>query len=148
MNGKCLCCGAYYFQCETNCKKEFTKCCQNETVMIPNFDNYNVPEFLEVLLTDTEHKLHKNFREDIRQYNSASSFASFGAQQGTQFEGRGPYCFRIQGTTYHETSNLKPGGGHEVLDMPNYTLMTLDLLLKRGAKSQQIRNAINLYSKS
>ena len=42
-----------------------------------------------------------------RNYNSAFAFASFEANI-TPPSGRGPYCFRLQGRTYHHASNLHP----------------------------------------
>ncbi|KAF2353296.1 hypothetical protein FHG87_015951 [Trinorchestia longiramus] len=44
-------------------------------------------------------------RQNIRNYNSAFAFASFSASIKPP-PGRGPYCFRLQGQTYHYASNL------------------------------------------
>ena len=49
-----------------------------------------------------------NFREHIRQFNSSLAFASFGASiEAGCVRGRGPYNFRVQGITYHLSSNLQ-----------------------------------------
>jgi len=67
-----------------------------------------MPPLIQDLLTmNGDEKECKDFRENIRQYNSSLSFASFGAQQ-VEISNRGPYCFEIQGSIYHLTSNLKP----------------------------------------
>lgn len=47
----------------------------------------------------------KNFRENIRQYNNALSFVSFGAKV-TPPPGYGPYCFKIQEMVHHKVSSL------------------------------------------
>ncbi|KAF2347141.1 hypothetical protein FHG87_022104 [Trinorchestia longiramus] len=44
-------------------------------------------------------------RQNIKKYNSAFAFASFGVNI-RPLRGRGPYCFRLQGRTYHYASNL------------------------------------------
>ena len=108
MNNECLICKALYFKCEMTTKKVFTKCCSAGATTL-NFD-FTVPELVQNLLT-MKHQYSKHFRENIRQYNSALSFASFGAQTVQQGHGRGPYCFKIQGQIYHETQNLKPTAG-------------------------------------
>ncbi|KAF2345203.1 Hemocyanin N-terminal [Trinorchestia longiramus] len=46
-----------------------------------------------------------NFRQNIRNYNSAFAFASFSANIRHP-PGRGQYCFGLQGQTYHYASNL------------------------------------------
>ena len=51
-----------------------------------------------------------NFRNNIRNYNSAFAFASFGAN----VDGHGTYCFRIHGQTYHCTNTLYPNDGEEL----------------------------------
>ncbi|XP_065210885.1 uncharacterized protein LOC135840629 [Planococcus citri] len=43
---------------------------------------------------------------NIRQYNSALSFASCGAQIDT-LSGTGPYCYRIHGQIYHKTTHCQ-----------------------------------------
>ena len=53
-----------------------------------------------------------NFRNNIRNYNSAFAFASFGANVDLP-HGHGTYCFRIHGQTYHCTNTLYPNDGEE-----------------------------------
>ncbi|GFY40915.1 helitron_like_N domain-containing protein [Trichonephila inaurata madagascariensis] len=58
-------------------------------------------------LMDGSHDLSEHFKNNIRSYNSALSFASMGAQIVPP-AGRGAYCFRIHGQIYHRTSHLHP----------------------------------------
>ena len=52
----------------------------------------------------------RNFRENMRSYNSALAFASMGAQIDLP-PGFGPYCFRIHGQIYHRIGPLHPDPG-------------------------------------
>ena len=69
-------------------------------------DTHPYPRFMEELLTGLDSQ-SKNFRENIRSFNSALSFASMGAQIKPP-SGSGPYCFRIHGQIYHRASTLHP----------------------------------------
>lgn len=86
---------------------ECYNCCHNGKVDLPPLMPY--PEALRRLLMMEDAK-SKNFMENIRQYNSAMAFASFGAQMITP-PGRGPYCFKIHGQIYHCTGSLHPSHG-------------------------------------
>ena len=49
----------------------------------------------------------KNFRENIRSFNSALAFVSFGASVAAgSLTGKGPYRFKVQRIIYHLRSNL------------------------------------------
>ena len=81
MNIVCPHCGALRFQGEP------LNCCQSGKVsLVALQDNY----MKQILAEDG------NFRKNIRNYNSAFAFASFGSNI-TPPSGRGPYCFRLQG---------------------------------------------------
>lgn len=71
---------------------------------LPALEHY--PENIKQLFT-TDEEEGSNFRRNIRNYNSAFAFASFGAAMKYP-AGRGPYCFRLQGQTYHHASHLHP----------------------------------------
>ena len=98
MNVNCHHCGALRFQHES------FNCCHNGKVSLPNLREY--PEQLRRFFEGNDRE-RTNFREYIRNYNSAFAFASFGANI-SQPVGRGPYCFRIHGQTYHHVSSLHP----------------------------------------
>ena len=61
-------------------------------------------------LFDVNNAQARNFKANIRQYNSAFAFASFGAQL-SEPPGHGPYCFRIHGQIYHRAGTLHPTEG-------------------------------------
>ena len=66
------------------------------------------PELLMNLITG-KHAKSKSFIENIRRYNSMFSFTSLGAKQDMSVtDGRGPYCYRIQGQNYHRMGALLP----------------------------------------
>ncbi|KAF2369120.1 hypothetical protein FHG87_000128 [Trinorchestia longiramus] len=96
MDVRCQFCGALRFQ------REQLNCCHNGKVSLPPLQEYS--ENLR-LLFDAHGAEGSNFRQNIRNYNSAFTFASFGANIRPP-PGRGPYCFRLQGQTYHYGSNL------------------------------------------
>jgi len=99
MHELCEYCGALRFRRETR------NCCHNGKVQLPPLSPY--PEELNNLLCSGDEQ-SKNFQDNIRQYNSALSFASFGAQV-VYPPGRGPYTFRLHGQIYHRTGSLHPG---------------------------------------
>nr|XP_029713639.1 uncharacterized protein LOC115257822 [Aedes albopictus] len=59
---------------------------------------------------DTNNPERTHFRQCIRSYNSAVSFASLGAKIA-DVPGRGPYVFKVHGQTYHRTSHVQPPHG-------------------------------------
>lgn len=98
MDVTCGFCGAHRFE------KEKLNCCHNGKVMLPPLPDYPM-EFKELLTSNSEQSKH--FLGQIRQYNSAVSFASFGAKLVSP-PGRGPYVFRLQGQIYHRAGSLHP----------------------------------------
>jgi hypothetical protein len=98
MNITCNYCGALRF------RNEHFNCCHNGKVHLPPLQPY--PEVLKNLF-DGHDRDSISFLKNIRNYNCAFSFASFGVKLSLP-PGRGPYCFRIQGQTYHKTTTLHP----------------------------------------
>ncbi len=94
----CAFCEAYRFP------KERLNCCHDGKVLLSSLPTYP-PEMHELFTSNSA--LSKNFMENIRQYNSSVSFASFGAQLSTP-TGRGPYTFRLHGQIYHRIGSLHP----------------------------------------
>ena len=77
----------------------------NGKVVLPDLSPYP-PDLQELLLTSpTISALAKNFQQHIRQFNSAFSFASFGANIAAP-PGNGPPCFRICGQICHRSGTL------------------------------------------
>ena len=100
MNELCQYCESLRFP------NEQRNCCHNGKVSLTKY-----PESLkELLMGSTQDSI--NFRNNIRNYNSAFAFASFGANVDL-LHGHGTYCFRIHGQTYHCTNTLYPNDGEE-----------------------------------
>lgn len=95
-----------HFKCEKTTRGHFSLCCGNGKISLPGC---RLPNEIIDLFTGTKEE-SKPFRENIRQYNSAMSFISFGSQI-TLPSGYGPYCFKIHGDIYHRISSLYPSTG-------------------------------------
>ena len=104
MNVICGECGAKHFKEEKPQDKKFTQCCKKGRVILPR--PKECPEPLAKLMQN-DHPKTKRFMQKIRNYNSAHDFASMGAQISSP-PGRGPYCFRIHGQVYHQTTQVGP----------------------------------------
>lgn len=99
MDKICSFCNSLNFEDERTTNKIFKSCCHGGKVAINNRREF--PKYLKDLWTNTKNKDHKNFKKYIRSYNSAISFASFGAK--TNKHSSGPYCLKIHGQTYHHS---------------------------------------------
>ena len=108
MEIECQFCGSFNFLQERPKDGKFNNCCHKGKVLVHVQQEY--PQYLRQIISDPEHMHYRNFRDNIRSYNSALSFASMGAQIADP-TGHGPYCFRVHGQIYHRTSNLHPNGG-------------------------------------
>ena len=89
----------------------FSLCCSYGHVKAPPVSE--PPLLLRTLLSGNSSD-SRHFIQNIRAYNSAFAFASMtltGSQY--EFQGRGPYCFRINGQIYHTISQLLPEAGHD-----------------------------------
>ena len=110
---RCQECGALNFKLEEvgpENARHFKLCCQNGKLSeIPK------PPFPPMALA---HRLKskdvhsRHFRERIREYNSALSFVSFGANLNIP-PGHGPPVFRLHGSIYHASVALEPEPQHE-----------------------------------
>ena len=91
----CRHCNAAHFVSEeaSNMRNSFHDCCSHGIVHLEPLPA--MPDELRSLF-DRLHEKSKDFFERIRNYNSSFSFASFNANL-MDFEGPGPYCFKIQG---------------------------------------------------
>lgn len=105
----CMCqfCGSFNFKGERPRDGKFNSSCRKGKFKLPTLtDNDGIelkyPNELQQLIV-TNH----TFRDNIRSYNNAMSFASMGAKM-VDIPGRGPYVFKIQGHAYHVTSHIQP----------------------------------------
>src|SRR5258705_5676929 len=105
MNIICQFCCSRNFVAERPSDGKFTSCCRKGKLKLPRPMDVNgveqaYPDFLRNLLTSSA-----QFREHIRSYNSAVSFASLGAKiVDLPGRGLGGYVFKVHGQTYHRTS--------------------------------------------
>ena len=90
---------------------QFTSCCRQGDIHLEQFRD--PPDFLRDLLT-AENPRARDFRKDIRRYNSAFAFTSVDCIQTDRgARGYGPNCFQIHGALYHRTGPLKPMTGEQ-----------------------------------
>jgi hypothetical protein len=110
MDKKCIYCGALLWFDElykgTITNPTATMCCSRGTVALPPLNPTPV-EIKSFLKSDTD--IAKNFRKNIRAYNGAFCFTSFGAELDRDLLARGGvYTFRIHGAVYHRIGSLLP----------------------------------------
>ena len=126
---QCLHCCAFRFT------SELTNCCHNGKVSLPNLKPF--PSELKDLFSRKTAQ-SKNFVENIRKYDSAMAFASFGAKIATP-AGYGPYYFKIHESIYHQTGSLFPSTGQT----PSYSQLYIiegDEAVKDRIKTHQNQN--------
>ncbi|CAN0874968.1 ATP-dependent DNA helicase PIF1 [Linum grandiflorum] len=120
----CVCpnCGASFWSDEAlKCarRKEnptFSLCCQLGDVDLALLPE--TPALLERLLNVNGDTLSKHFRTNIRSYNAAFSWTSFGAKFDPRLlNSRGPYSLVLNGENYHYMGSLLPPEGQP----PRYT---------------------------
>jgi hypothetical protein len=121
MEDICQHCTAYRFLNETQ------NCCHNGKVQLPLYNDF--PHELRQLFLDRDHS-GRNFKDNIRQFNSAMAFASMGATLAPP-PGHGPYCFRIHGQIFHRSGDLHPSQG----EAPQYA----QLYIIEGDQAVQAR---------
>ena len=115
-DGKCSKCQALHFQ--TECVhvgpgpegKQYTTCCAHgRAAHIPR--PVDVPKELQELLKSP------SFCDNIRRYNAATGFVSFGDASGgtaaARIPGQGPPVYVLHGQVYHRISVLLPSGNKD-----------------------------------
>ena len=107
---ECYCkqCGSCNFageQIGSGKHAHFNICCRNGKVDIPTVPN--PPQVLQDLLVDNT-AAAKHFRSNVRAYNAALSFVSFGSDfdAADVLPGNGPPIFKIHGSIYHMSGRL------------------------------------------
>ncbi|PWA63861.1 hypothetical protein CTI12_AA347070 [Artemisia annua] len=90
--------------------EKYSLCCGRGKVKLG--DQVDQPPKLLMELINGEHPKSSMFIDNIRRYNSMFAFTSIGAKQDMSVtDGRGPYCYRIQGQNYHRMGTLLPENG-------------------------------------
>jgi hypothetical protein len=116
MDCVCLHCGAKFWRPEAlkptrrTGPLRFPTCCAHGNVILAPLTT-DPPHELWQLLSGTDSQ-SKEFRDNIRAYNSALSFVSVGVKQRAQI-GNGPPTFVIQGQVVHRIGALLPAEGVE-----------------------------------
>ena len=125
MDKQCQFCGALHWECDRlkgTGTRPFGTCCLSGKVDLPVLQD--PPEPLKSLLIGTTQRSNQ-FRQNIREYNSALAFTSVGAQLATPLEnqpdglrahaagvlGQGPWVYRVQGQLVHQTGPLRAQDG-------------------------------------
>jgi hypothetical protein len=86
---------------------KFGMCCNQGKVALPSLPD--PPNILQQLFTGDD-SISREFRENIRQYNSALAFTSLRVNQHYHPPG-GPFTFTIRGALYHRIGSLIPCEG-------------------------------------
>ena len=107
MDQVCQHCNSFNFKDEKTSDGDFTSCCHKGKVQLPLFQNTPI-EIVKLLTEDNQES--KNFRENIRNYNTANAFASTVCKMDENLmKKKGTYLFRINGEVNHYTSqSLNP----------------------------------------
>ncbi|CAF3550738.1 unnamed protein product [Rotaria sp. Silwood1] len=129
MDNVCQHCNALHFkeECTSDRHDEFKQCRHYGSVELPDLLPY--PDGIRALLQGTDLEA-RNFRENIRNYNSALTLVFMGAQIDFP-QGFGPYCFRIHGQIYHRIGPLHPDPDQRAQFGPFYILDSFVALKER-----------------
>ncbi|CAN0900850.1 ATP-dependent DNA helicase PIF1 [Linum grandiflorum] len=88
----------------------FSMCCQLGQVDLPLLPS--TPPLLDRLLAVNGDSISKHFRANIRSYNAAFQWTSFGAKLDPRLmNSRGPYSLVLNGENYHYMGSLLPAEG-------------------------------------
>ncbi|CAL8129145.1 unnamed protein product [Orchesella dallaii] len=133
-------CEALHFAAEKVTRGHFSSCCENGKVVLPQLKPYPQP-LMTWLTSNTEDGRH--FKENIRSYNSAFAFASFGYKPpDLPTLRKGLPVVVIHGQTYHQTSETLKVSERE----PSYA--QLYIVDPEYANSVRERNAHNKSCRS
>ena len=142
LNVACQFCGALHFTAERPRDGRFTRCCRKGKLQFTH-PAHPYPQFLKQMMTNKDHPYYTNFRKNIRNYNSALSFVSLGANI-TVPPGRGPYCFQIHGTVFHRMESLdvagQEGRSYAQLYYLDSTTQATDIRMNHPANATTNRN--------
>ena len=92
----------------------------------------DAPDLLHRLLTNRTAQA-RHFRDNIREYNAALSFVSFGASYAPP-PGRGPPVYRIHGAVYHASGQLFPPTDTDPVHAQLYLCDHADALAARSRR--------------
>lgn len=105
---KCQKCGALHFKDEQKGRGEgFSSCCHKGKVNLPP---YRESHYIQSLLNGANH-MSKNYKDNIRSYNSALAMVSTQAKI-EEHNGGGPFMYKVHDTMYHSIGTLQPSEGN------------------------------------
>ena len=144
MDKSCRHCCAKFWLCEKTSGKvdspKFNHCCSDGKEVLPIMgDLRQVPELLQ--LFNGSDNSSRDFRDNIRAYNSLLSFTSCGAKVDASLlvERTGVFTYRIHGEMYHLIGSLLPEEGREPSFLQLYFYDT-DNELENRMRSMRNRN--------
>lgn len=102
LNVSCKYCAALHFKGE----KLSSSCCHDGKIVLPSDCQLKTAAPLLMSLLTAKDKKSVNYRDNIRQYNSANAMASVSmAKDQGLMKGRGAYVLKVQGQIYHYYSS-------------------------------------------
>ena len=123
MEKECQHCHARFWLCEktggSRVDPIFNRCCNQGDIVLSPLEV--IPTLLQQLL-DGEDQQAKEFRQNIRAYNSLLSFTSCGAKVDETLvsDTRGIFTYRIHGEMYHSMGSLLPSSN---INQPKFLQM-------------------------
>ncbi|TFK82097.1 hypothetical protein K466DRAFT_448549, partial [Polyporus arcularius HHB13444] len=120
MSVPCPHCGALHWLAEKLAdspvsRPEFGICCNSGKVRLPRLPDPPLP--IRNLFTGMDRQ-SKEFRANIRTYNTTFAFTSLGADVDKKLNtGHAPWVFRIHGELYHRISSFR----HRPAELPKYS---------------------------
>lgn len=148
MKYECQYCGALHWYAEGVRKKKnniptiFSLCCLNGKVLVPFFRK--PPTLLWDLIMGNDVR-SREFLANIRSYNSAFAFTSFGGKiESGLNDGGGPPQFVISGQNYHRIGSLVPNVGETPKFAQLYVYDTQNEIQNRSSHFRYV-NAIFSY---
>lgn len=142
MTVSCRHCGALHWMAEklvnsSGNNPDFGKCCHHGKVRLPALRD-PPPLIQELFLSGTDQA--KNFRENIRQYNTTFAFTSLGVSQDRAVTtGPGPYVFRIHGELCHRAGSLLAAQGQDPAYAQLYIHDPRAALMQRQGRNENLR---------
>ena len=127
-------CGAYYFHVECGAGSRCNLCCGHGRAK-------DVPRVADAPRTLTELLGEPHFRENIRRYNAAMSFAEQSGQPQRHLPGIGPPVYVLHGQAYHGISTLLPSSDRAPSHGQLYIYDPQEAAQRRVQWDEGLRNA-------